>query len=217
MKTVQAFFALALVAPLAAGCAGRTAPFDEMDQAQVTILRLQGQEVAPPAPMPAAPGAGLPIIPIPGLTPEQQSQVQQGIDQFVKMLPPGTIPPGLLPGQPQQPQQPIQSQLPRYKGFVILAQTPLTDETVKDELLDLFGSEDSFNEQRGQCFFPGMGIVMQSPSRAPVELLVSFQCNQAMGDGFQWPYASNGLTVETSQRLRRVYEQFWGPVPPNGA
>lgn len=216
MKTPQALFALALVAPLAAGCGGLTAPFDEMDQAQVTVLRLQGQEVAPPAPTPTAP-TGVPVIPIPGLTPEQQAQVQQGIDQFVKMLPPGTIPPGLIPGAPAQPHQPVQPQMPRFKGFVILAQTPLMDETVKEELLDIFGTEESFGPQRGQCFFPGMGIVMQSPNRAPVELLVSFQCNQAMGDGFQWPYQVNGLTVETSQRLRRVYEQFWGPVPPSGA
>lgn len=203
-----------VVLTTAAGCASRTAPFNELDQAQVTVLKLQGQEVAPP-PVAAAPVPGLPF-PIPGLTPEMQQQAQQALDQFVQMLPPGTVPPGLIPGAPgaAPPAQPAQ---PRFKGFVILAQTPVTSEELKEEVLDIFGSEDSFQAQKGNCFYPGMGVVFQDPQKPPVELLISLSCNQAMGDGFAWPYPVNGFTPETSQRLTRVYEQLWGPVPPSGA
>lgn len=205
--------ALALLSPLAAGCASRTAPFNELDQAQVTVLKLQGQEVAP-TPVPAPAAGGLPF-PIPGLTPEMQQQAQTALDQFVKMLPPGTVPPGILPGAPGV--APVAPQQPRFKGFVILAQTPVTSEELKEEMLDIFGSEDSFGTQKGNCFYPGMGVVFQDPQKPPVELLISLSCNQAMGDGFPWPYPVNGFTPETSQRLTRVYEQLWGPVPPTGA
>lgn len=204
--------ALVLLLP-AAGCASRTAPFNELDQAQVTVLKLQGQE-APPTPAPAPVAGGFPF-PIPGLTPEMQQQAQQALDQFVQMLPPGMVPPGMIPGQPAQPAQ--QPQLPRFKGFVILAQTPLTSEPLKEEILDIFGSEDSFQAGKGNCFYPGMGVAFQDPSKPPVELLISLSCNQAMGDGFAWPYPVNGFTPDTAQRLTRVYEQLWGPVPPGGA
>jgi hypothetical protein len=51
----------------------------------------------------------------------------------------------------------------------------------------------------------------------PVELMVSFACNQAMGNGFKWPHPTNGLTPDTSNRLRIVHERLFGPVPPQGA
>lgn len=204
---------LLVVLPLAWGCASRTAPFNEMDQAQITVLRLQGQEVAP-QPQPAATTPGL----IPGIPPELQ-QVGQQIGQAINQAVPGLIPPNLLPGMPQ-PTQPAQPPPPRFKNFVILAQMPLTDEGVKNEILDIFGSESSFQADRGNCFFPGMGVSMtrapqaNQPPQPPVDLLISLSCNQAMGDGFRWPYAANGFTPETHQRLTKIFEKLWGPVPP---
>lgn len=221
-RTHQALAAFALLTPFAVGCASRTAPFDTMDKAQITVLRLQGVE-PPPQAIPAAPQAGpggFPAIPIPGLTPEQQAQLQQGGNQLLQMLPPGLLPPGLIPGATPQPQAvPQQQQMPRFKGFIILAQMPLSDVKVKDEILDLFGSEKSFQAGHAPCFTPGMGVAMMSPDKPgqpPVELLVSLSCNQAMGDGFKWPYKANGFTPDTSQRLAKVYEKLWGAVPPNG-
>lgn len=206
---------LLVVLPLAAGCASRTAPFNEMDQAQITVLRLQGQE---PPPQPAAQPAVAPGIP--GLPPELQAVGQQ-IGQAVNQALPGLIPPGLLPGQPAAPVQPVQPQVPRFKNFIILAQQPLMDENIKNELLDIFGSEKSFQADRGNCFFPGMGISMQrapqanQAPQAPVDLLISLSCNQAMGDGFRWPHPTNGFTPETHQRLTQIYQKVFGmPVPP---
>jgi hypothetical protein len=205
---------LLVVLPLAAGCASRTAPFNEMDQAQITVLRLQGQE---PPPQPAAQPAVAPGIP--GLPPELQAVGQQ-IGQAVNQALPGLIPPGLLPGAPAAPVQPATPPPPRFKQFIILGQQPLTDESLKNEILDIFGSESSFQADRGNCFFPGMGISMQRAPQAnqaplaPVDLLISLSCNQAMGDGFAWPYKVNGFTPETHQRLTKVYERLFGPVPP---
>src|SRR5262245_4884422 len=86
----------------AVGCAGRTAPFNEMDTASFTVYKLQGQETPPPAatPTPATPAPG--GIQIPGLPPELQQLGQQAGTALQQILPPGVLPPGLIPGA-QQP------------------------------------------------------------------------------------------------------------------
>ena len=212
-RSLLSLTGLLVVLPLAAGCASRTAPFNEMDQAQITVLRLQGQEVQP-APQPAATAPTL----IPGMPADLQAIGQQAAAAINQAVP-GLIPPNLLPGANPQPQQPVQQQQPRFKNFVILAQMPLTDESVKNEILDIFGSEKSFQVDRGNCFFPGMGISMQrapqanQAPQAPVDLLISLSCNQAMGDGFRWPYPNNGFTPDAHQRLTKIFEKLWGPVP----
>ena len=53
MNQIRYFAGLSLLLPLAIGCAGRTAPFNEMDQAQITVLRLSQA----PAPTPVTPAA----------------------------------------------------------------------------------------------------------------------------------------------------------------
>jgi hypothetical protein len=209
---LRTFAAFALMAPFVYGCAARTAPFNEMDEAQITVLRLQGQEAAP-QPVTPAPGQAPQLIPGLPIPPELQQMGQQALQGLQQMLPPGVLPPGLVPGQ--APAAPVAPPQPRFKNFVILAQMPLTDEEIKEEILDIFGDEDSFSAERGQCFFPGMGVSMVRPnSPVPVDLLISLSCNQAMGDGFRWPYPANGFTPETHQRLSKVYEKLWGPVPP---
>jgi hypothetical protein len=219
-RTLAFSIAIGLLAPLAQGCASRVAPFNDMDQAQITVLRLQGVEQPAPAPVAQPqPAAGLPAIPIPGLTPDQQAQLQaagQQLMQGVQQAIPGL--PNLFPGATQPVQAQPQPELPRFKGFVILAQMPLSDETVKEDLLDLFGNADSFQAGHAPCFTPGMGVAMSRPNAPPVELLISFSCNQAMGDGFQWPHPVNGFTPETSQKLAAMYTKLWGaPVPPSGS
>ncbi len=201
---------MALLAPLVVGCAARTAPFDEMDKAQVTVLRLQGQE---PTPLPTTSQA--PTL-IPGIPPELQQMGQAALQGLQQVLP-GVIPPGLIPGQPAVPA--VQPAQPRFKNFVILSQRQLTsdevDEDLKEQILDIFGDEDSFSADRGNCFYPGLGISMIRPNNpTPVDLLISLSCNQAMGDGFRWPYPVNGFTSETHQKLTEVYQKLWGPVPP---
>jgi hypothetical protein len=205
MNSLLPLLVVALV-PVAAGCTlGRTAPFDSVKD--VTVMRLQGQE----APQNSAGPFGALLV-IPGIPPELQQMGQQAMQGLQQMLPPGLIPPGLIPGGGPMSQTPQNA--PRFKNFVILGQMPLTDEETKEELLDLFGSEGSFAAEKGQCFTPGMGITMSRPNEPPVDLLISIQCNQAMGDGFKWPYPVNGFTPETKQKLTKIHEKLWGPVPP---
>ena len=201
---------IVLLAPFATGCLARVAPFDQMDRAQVTVLRLSQPQL--PAPTPQA--GALPGLPgLPGIPPEIAAvgqQVLQGVQNAV----PGLIPnvPG-LPGLPGATPPTPQAQL--FKGrFSIVGQMPLPDNALREELLDIFGHESSFNNQAQQCFSPGMAFVLQRPDGPEVDLLVSLSCNQVMMDGARWPHPVNGFTAETRGRLGKIYEKLFGPVPP---
>ena len=209
------FAALTLLVPLAAGCAGRTAPFNEMDKAQITVLRLS-QPPPPPAPVSAVPGIpGLPAIP--GLTPEMTAMGNTLLQGVGAALPPGLLPPGLIPGTSAAPAAPVQPQVPLYKNsFAITAQMPLTDETLRNEILDILGSEGSFTGQPGQCFTPGMAFSMVRPGQPAADVMVSLSCNQVKADGFQWPHKSNGFSQEAQSKMAAVYSKLWGPVPAGG-
>ncbi|WP_437581201.1 hypothetical protein [Sorangium sp. So ce887] len=212
--TTRTFAGTVLLAPLVFGCAARSAPFDEMDKAQITVLRLQGQELAPTPTTTQAPTL------IPGIPPELQQMGQAALQGLQQALP-GLIPPNLIPGQTAS--TPVLPAQPRFKNFVILQQRQLTtgdsDEELKDQILDIFGDEGSFTADRGNCFYPGLGISMIRPNNpTPVDLLISFSCNQAMGDGFVWPHQGvNGFTAETHQKLSEIYQQLWGQSVPPGA
>jgi hypothetical protein len=203
-QKLAALFVLVL-APAATGCAMRAAPFDQMDRAQITVLRLAQ---APATPQPQ--GGALPTLPgfpgLPAIPPEVQQMGQAALQGLQNVLP-GVIPGGLIPGQQQQPQTPT------FKGFGVVGQMPLTDPALRDQILDIFGHESSFNAQAQPCFSPGMGIVIQQVNAPEVDLLVSLSCNQAKMDGARWPHPVNGFTPETRDQLARFYEKLFGPVP----
>jgi len=202
MNTLRNFAGLVALLPLAFGCASRTAPFDQMDRAQITVLRLQ----APPQPQSPLGGALPGGLPVPPQLQQMGQAALQGLQNVVPGL--GNALPGLIPGQPQQ------QQLPQFKGYSIVAQMPLADDRLKDQLLDIFGSESSFSNQSQNCFAPGMGVVFQQPNAPEVDLLISLSCNQAKMDGARWPYAVNGFTPEARDQLAKIYEKLFGPVPP---
>jgi hypothetical protein len=216
---------LTLLLPLALGCASRTAPFNELDEAQTKVLRLQGTEpppmAAPTQPTPGAPPQLIPGLPIP---PELQALGQQAAQAAQQVLP-GLIPPGLIPGiAPATPVAPMAPPAPRFpstvpgQGYVILQERFLAedgpDKDAKNELLDIFGDEDSFTEERGQCFVPGMGVSFARSNGPPVELLISISCRSAQGAGFNWPHAGKGtFSSDALQKITKIYQQLWGPVP----
>jgi hypothetical protein len=192
---------LPLVVAGSTGCAARSAPFDQLDRAQITVLRLSAPQAA------TGPQTMLPTIP--GVPPEMAQLGQaalQGLHNVVPGL--GSALPGLIPGAGQQ-----QPALPQFKGYAIVASAPLNDH-LKDELLDIFGHESNFSGQVQPCFSPGMGVVFTRPNAPQVELLISLSCNQAKMDGARWPHAVNGFTPETRDHLGKLYEKLWGPVPP---
>jgi hypothetical protein len=201
----------AFIAATSTGCAGRAAPFDKLDKAQVTILKLQAPPQATAMPTPAG---GAPLIP--GIPPELQGLAEQTLQQLQQQ---GLIPPGLIPGMPgAMPGQPIAPQMPVYPNdpqWVIADQRPVVDDKLRDELLDIFGDKGAFNDQRGQCWFPGMAVSFQSPTQPqPVDVVISLSCNQAVGYGFQWPHPESGLTQDTHGKLSGIYQSMFGPVPP---
>jgi hypothetical protein len=201
MKSKLAGIFVLLLAPAATGCAMRVAPFDQMDRAQMTVLRLSAPPAAPQASLPQIPG--LPAVP------PQLAQMGQAALGALQNALPGMIPGGMIPGmQPQQPQVPL------FKGFGIVGQMPLMDPALRDQILDVFGHESSFSAQAQPCFSPGMGIVITRPDGPEVDLLISLSCNQAKMDGARWPHAVNGLTPETRDILSKFYEKLFGPVPP---
>jgi hypothetical protein len=210
MKDLRYLAGLVVLFPAAfssIGCIGRTAPFDQMDGAQVVVLRL-AQPQAPPALQPGALPGGLNI---PGIPPQLQQMGQAALQGLQGALP-GIVPQGGIPGLPGAVQP--QPQMPQFKGFSIVAQMPVADGGMKDDLLDIFGHEGSFSNQAQNCFSPGLGVVFTRPNAPEVDLLVSLSCNQVKMDGARWPFAVNGLTPETRAHLGQIYEKFFGPVPP---
>ena len=186
------------------GCAGRAAPFDKLDQAQVTIMRLQA--TPPPAAVPAMPQ-------IPGLPPEFAQLGQQALQaaQQAGIIPPNINIPGLTPAAPAQP---ATNPYPREPQWSIADQRPVVDEALREQLLDIFGDEDSFSGTRQGCFTPSMAVSFQSPSQPEtVDVVVSFSCSDAIGFGFQWPHPESGLTPQTSNDLAGIHQQVFG-VPP---
>jgi hypothetical protein len=149
--------------------------------------------------------------------PADLAQLGQQIAQGAQAALPGLIPPGLIPGvgTPATTTMPQQPPVDMFKAWAVVGQRmQVTDEDTREEILDLFGDEDSFQAERGNCFSPGMGISIARSGGAPIDLMVSLSCSQAQGDGFQWPYKVNGLTPDTSSRLAKIFEKFFGPVPP---
>jgi hypothetical protein len=213
-SSLRPFIGLALLAvPLATGCA-RTAPFDQMDQAQITVMRLTTPPpVAQPTPVTGQPG--FPGLPLPPELQAGATAVLQGAQ--AAGIP---IPPGLIPGQTQPTQMnPTQPPPPMFNGLAIVATMPVSNEDMKTDLLDVFGKEDSF--QTGapmQCpTSPGMGVSMVRPGQPNVDLLVSFSCSKTYGVGFAWPYKKDTLTPESSQKLSTIYQALFGVAVPPGS
>lgn len=202
-----------LVAPLAAGCASRTAPFDKMDQAQITIMKLQQPAPPPVAAVPGQPGGLIPGLP-PGL--EQLGQQAAQAAQAAGI----PIPPGLIPGVGGTPAQPAptQPQLPMFgsTGLAIAASMQLTNADQRDELLDLFGDEDSFQQGNMGCNqVPGVGISMVTQGQPNVDMVVSFTCSRAQMVGPGWPYPGrDGLTPDAQSTLAKIYTALFNQQPP---
>jgi hypothetical protein len=206
---------LSLVAVLSlagVACASApAAPFDTLKTSNATAFRLQNFE--PPAP---APGAALPApgAPIPGLPPEIQNWIQQGAQGLTQLIPPGLIPPGIIPGAPGAPAAPATPDAPRFHSFRILAQTQVLDPDLKEELGELLGNADSYDNQYSRCapgvIYPEMGLSFTGGPGAPAnDLLISFSCSQIVSRSFAWPHPATGMTPDTVGKLHDVVQKLW--------
>jgi hypothetical protein len=196
-------FLIATVVLGASACASTpAAPFDTLKSANVTAFRLQNYE--PPPATAAAPGV------IPGLPPQILQWAQQAAPALQQMIPPGLLPPGLIPGLPGAPGAPTAQDAPRFHGFRILEQVPVIDQGLKEQLGELLGDEDSFQTQHANCLYAEMGLSFSSnPAAPPNDVLVSFSCNQLQGHNFVWPHPSTGMTSETVKTLSEVVAKIF--------
>jgi hypothetical protein len=196
----------------ASACASApAAPFDTFPSSNVVAYRLQNYE--PPAPAagvdPNAPGA-LPMIP-----PQIQQWAQAALPGLQQMIPPGLLPPGLIPGLPGVAAPVAQPQAPRFHGFRILEQQPMLGQEMKEELAELLGDKDSFVPPQSNCMYAEMGLSFSSSTAAaPNDVLISFSCNQMQGHNFIWPHPASGMTPDTVKKLTETVAKLFPPSAP---
>ncbi|HEY6078249.1 MAG TPA: hypothetical protein VIW29_05570 [Polyangiaceae bacterium] len=196
-------------AALSIGCASKPAPpFDMLKTSNLTAYRLQNYE--PPAAV-AAPGAAAPAIP--GLPPEIQTWIKQGAAGLQQLIPPGLQIPGLtLPGT--APLAPAVDTTPRFHTFRILSQTQVLDADLKEELAELLGDADSFDNTQARCapnvFYAEMGMSFGSaPGAQTNDMLVSFSCNQVVSRSFSWPHPATGMKADTVKSLSEMVQKVF--------
>ncbi len=189
----------------ASACAsGPRAPFDTIQNGNVTMLRLQNYE--PPAASPAA--AAAPAIP--GLPPQIQQWAQQAAPVLQQLLPPGLVPPNLLQA-PALAAQPQASQEFRFHGRRVLGTQPVLDPELKEELSELFGDPDNFQLEHQPCDFTELGLGWTTaPGMPPYEVLISFSCNHVKAaQGFAWPHEGMGMKPKMVHGLARIISRLY--------
>jgi hypothetical protein len=201
----------AVLAAFAFGCASSpAAPFNQMEASNLTAFRLQNYEPPPAAVQAQQPGAvgGL------ALPPQIQQWIQQGAQGLQQLIPPGLLPQGLLPqaGQPgAAAAQPVVDTTPRFHNFRILGQTQVIDQSLKEELADILGDPDNFNNTGANCMYAEMGLAF-GQAQTTNDVLISFSCNQVQGATFPWPHATGtGMKPDTVQKLAAVVQKLFPP------
>lgn len=196
---------------LSVGCAGKpAAPFDTLKTSNLTAYRLQNYE--PPAPVAAAPGAAAPAA-IPGVPPEIQNWLQQGAAGLQQLIPPGIQIPGLaLPGAAPLP--PAVDTTPRFHTFRILSQTQVIDAELKEELGELLGEKDNFDNTQARCapniFYAEMGLSFGgAPGGQTNDVLISFSCNQVVSRSFSWPHPATGMKADTVKSMSEMVQKIF--------
>ncbi|HEX2731369.1 MAG TPA: hypothetical protein VHM70_07190 [Polyangiaceae bacterium] len=193
---------------LAPACASApAAPFDTFPNSNVVAYRLQNYE--PPAPVAGTDPSQAPVLP--GIPPQIQQWAQQALPGLQQMIPPGLLPPGLIPGMPSAVPQPA-PQAPRFHGFRILEQQAVINQDLKEHLAELLGDKDSFQPAQSNCMYAEMGISFSStPAAAPNDVLISFSCNQMQAHNFIWPHQNSGMTPDTVKDLADVVAKLFPP------
>jgi hypothetical protein len=203
---------LALCALSSVACASApAAPFDSLKTANATAYRLQNFE--PPAAVPGA-AAPAPGAPIPGVPPEIMTWIQHGAQGLTQLIPPGLLPPGIIPGAPGAPPAAQPQASPRFHTFRILAQTQVIDPELREQLGDILGDEDSYDNQYARCapgvIYPEMGLSFSGgPTAQPSDVLISFSCSQVVSRSFAWPHPATGMKPETVGKLTEVVQKLW--------
>ncbi|MCS6899105.1 MAG: hypothetical protein RMJ98_04320 [Myxococcales bacterium] len=183
------------------GCGAPAAPFNQMPQSQVTVYRLQN---FPPIATAAPAAGGLPLpFPIPQ---EITSWIGSGanglpIQAFCGL---GLPLPGCTPGTTPGVSQPAPD-APRFHNFRILGQSPISNESDKEELAKILGREGNFETPSNSCMYPEYGISFGVPQN---DLLISLSCHRVEAKYFQWPFSVNGIKSNTQEKLANIFKRL---------
>lgn len=176
-------------------------PFAGMKNQPITVHRLQNFE----PPEQAAAGQS----PIPGVA--IPPQIQSWLHGAAAALPPGLIPPGLLPGSAPVPGT---ANAPRFYGFRIIASVQITDPKRQEEILELFGKESNFQAPRQSCFYAEWGFsIGQQGGTPPADVLVSQSCEQVKINNYGWPHGGGtktGLTPDSVEKVSTIIRHAFG-------
>lgn len=200
---------IAWLLPVVVGCQAHLAPpFDTLKTGNPTLLRLQNYEPPQQATAPAAPG--MPGFAIP---PQIQQWAQQAAPALQQLLPPGLLPPELLGGQSTLPPQPgVAQQGFRFHNRLVLGTAQVLEKDTKEELAELLGDPDNFQNEHDACMYPELGLGWSTQPNMPnYELLISFSCNQVQAaQGFSWPHATGvGMKPKTVEGLARIVSKLF--------
>lgn len=184
-------------------------PFQGLKQQPIQILRLQDYE-----PQAAAAGGGVALPPI----------LQQWLGAGAQLLPPGLLPPGLLPGGTPA----ASSSVTKFYNFKIIGSMTVSDNKMREEILELFGKESNFQAPKLACTGAPDGIYAEfgfqigqplppgtpqgTPSTTPpADILVSLSCDQVRMYNYAWPYgAKTGLGPDTSKKIIAIVQRAFG-------
>jgi hypothetical protein len=200
--TIFAGLAVTLAFAALPGCGTLSPPFDKMKDSQMTVYRLQNVEPPQAAAAQAAPatsgGFQLP------------AQVQQWIQAGASLLPPGLVPPGLLPGAAPLA-APAAPDAPRFHGFRIVEWQPVSDASVKSDIVDAFGHANNFQSATSNCMFAEFGFAIAQPtvSPTPADILVSLSCEQTQAFNFNWPYGQTGITPDATKKIVSIAQRVF--------
>jgi hypothetical protein len=197
-STAPATLALGLVAVAAsAACSSLSPPFDKMKDSQMTVYRLQNFEPPAQAQAPAASGFQLP------------PQIQQWIQAGASLLPPGLLPPGLVPGTTAAAPPPT-TDAQRFHDFRILEWQPVSDASIKGDIIDAFGHQSNFQNATTSCLFAEFGFAIAQPNApTPADILVSLSCEKVQAFNFAWPYSQAGITPDTSKKFASIVQRVF--------
>lgn len=182
------------------GCGASLAqPFDQMQQAPITVYRLQNY--VPPAQQATTGTAAVGGITLP-------PQIQSWVTAGASLLPPGLLPPGLLPGTAPAA---VAQTAPQFHNFPILGSANITDSKIHDEVLSIFGTKGNWTVPKEGCLYAEFGFSIGQINQPPADILVSLSCGQVSTSGFAWPFGANtGLSADTDKKLIAVIRSVFG-------
>ncbi|CAN5489806.1 hypothetical protein BH09MYX1_BH09MYX1_18070 [soil metagenome] len=192
LSNLFALPALGAVLVLTSGCGGSALaqPFESLKSSNITMYRQQNFE--PPAAQAQQPGS----FQIPPQILQLGTSLAASVPQLATLM-------NAIPGaQPAAAQPDAQ----RFHDFRILGWVPVTDTSMRTELLDILGHASNFTTPKENCMYAELGVSIAQPNaQPPADLLISLSCNQVRTFGFAWPYGNaTGLTGDASKRITQL-------------